>query len=271
MNKIGIAIMIAIYICTMRTHTVLPAHLNPDKVNDAYDRGILDQEEININDQEEINVNKEYDFITISLGCNCHVGTYTRDNNIRAFAFPFDWSVTPFQALYHFIENDFKDFFKRENLIASSKQFFTTYTQSVVDRLRYNSFIENNPWVIDKQSGMFFNHDFSDNDANTINKYFQINHLKYTRRIKRFYTAINSGKHIYFIRFHDIDKPQSLGLYLLLKYKFPTTPFTLIVIGDKANEFNEDWNIPYIKNYYTKPDYAPFWQKLCQDIVARRL
>lgn len=228
----------------------------------------------NVAEDDEINHSKGQDFITISLGANCQPGIHTNKNNIRFFALPFDWCITPYESLYYLISNDLKDFFKRENLIASFKKDFSPYVYDVFQKLNYISFIEHHTFVFDKQIGMIFNHDFLDNRSGTINANFESRRAKYVRRIKRFYDAINSGKHIYFIRFFDITKSQAIELYDLLKHKFPQVLFTLIVIGNDAREFNKSWNIPHIKNYLLQTKHPhedevskSFWKKLCSDIV----
>ena len=89
-------------------------------------------------------------------------------------------------------------------------------------------------------------HDFSSVD-NILKEYGEVK-KKYERRIERFYEAIFSGKHIYFIR-HLITKKQALDLTQLLDEKFPFLNYTLLAI-DYTDEIKVDWNIPKIKNFY---------------------
>lgn len=194
--------------------------------------------------EDQITIDSQDDFIVISLGWNCDPALNARANNIRFFAAPFDWCMTPYSALYRYISSDFNGFFKRENLIGVASEY--------------------NSWVLDRPSGMIFNHDFPRNDLETINNNYEFQYLKYSRRIKRLYAEINSGKHVYFIRFLGIGKSQTLELYKLLKNKFPRMPFTLIVIGENPSEFGVNWNIPHIKNYLG----TPVWKDLCRDIAA---
>jgi hypothetical protein len=216
--------------------------------------------------EEETGLNKEKKFITISLGCNCNPAKFTRHYGIRTFAFPFDWCFTPYKALYNFINNDFKDYLKKENLVPSSKKYFSSYLQDFFNQLNCAEVSEYHTWVLDKEFGSIFIHDFSNNSFSKIRSEHEFNYNKYWRRIKRLYEATASGKHIYFIRYHHITKQEACDLCQLLKNKFPKTNFTLIVIGVDPAAFAEDWRIPHIRNLCLRFDNN-FWQKLCKDIA----
>lgn len=216
--------------------------------------------------EEETGLNKEKDFITISLGYNCNPAIFTRQYGVRTYAFPFDWCFTPYRSLCRIIDTNFKDFFKKENLVPSLKKYFSTYMQEFFNSVGHTEVSENYTWVLDKECEMVFNHDFIPNSFTEINKSYIYNYNKYMRRVKRFYYEINSGKHVYFIRYRDITKQEASKLCQLLKDKFPNTNFTLIVIGVDPTEFAEDWHVAHIKNLYLNND--DFWQKLCKDIVA---
>lgn len=208
-------------------------------------------------------------FITVSLGSNCCPASNTRQNDVRSFAFPFDWCVTPYQALYHFIENDFKDYLKLEHLIASSPLYFNQATKDVLAQIGSAHESENKIWVLDKKTGMIYNHDFTGNSQSLIENEHPEQYTKYQRRIKRFYEAMHSHKHIYFIRFNNITKKESIKLYQLLKKKFPTASFSLIVIN-VLQEFHRPWNIPHIYNYFNG-GYQDFWKELCNKMVQGQL
>lgn len=212
--------------------------------------------------------NTEQDFITISLGYNCEPGLNTRKYNIRAFAFPFDWCLTPYEAVYNFINSDFKDFFKLDHLVPSVKKNFTPKLEKFFKNINVTQVSEHTLWVLDKQSGMIFNHDFTNNDLATIRSNHEQQYIKYQRRIARFYTEMNSGKHIYFIRFNDISKNKAIKLLKLIENKFPETNFTLIVISNKP-EFEQNWNIPRLKNFYSNG--YDIWEKICLDIKSGNL
>lgn len=236
--------------------------LDCDKEEYAAFRDVFNEEESAVT----INGKK---IITISLGCMCDPAWYTRKYNIRSFAFPFDWCLTPYPALYEFIKTDFAEYFKIENLIPSSQAYFTQELQNFFNKMNCITISENPRWVLDKQYGMVYNHDFPSNSLAIIHEKYQEQYTKYMRRVTRFFSEINSNKHVYFIRFYDISKLQTYELLELLKIKFPKTNFTLIVIGEDPSKFSHDWKIPQVKNYYFDGDHTgSFWQKLCNDIAS---
>lgn len=196
-----------------------------------------------------------YDFVTISLGWNCQPAGFMRTHKIRFFAAPFDWCITPYASLYKVIKNSFRKFLKKENLIPYAWN---------------NSDING---ILDQESGIFYNHDFPDNTFDAIARYYQPVYDKYKRRIDRLFKQLGSGKHVYFIRYLDITKAQACELCQLLKDQFPQTSFTLIAIGNRADEFEQDWGVPHIKNFFvycehgingnTMPEEEnPFWKEL---------
>jgi len=88
-------------------------------------------------------------FVTISLGCNCHPAFFARLHGIRFFASPFDWCVTPYAAIYHFIKNDFKNYLKRENLVVPSEQlYFPDYVQELISDLKHISRNDYTGWLL---------------------------------------------------------------------------------------------------------------------------
>jgi hypothetical protein len=93
---------------------------------------------------------------------------------------------------------------------------------------------------------------------------------KYERRIKRFYKEINSGKYIYFMRFHGITKSQSIELFHLLKATFPKVNFTLIVIGNDAQSFERDWQIPHLRNFFGATKETPTGKESAKELKITR-
>ena len=205
---------------------------------------------------ESTSFNADQSFIAISLGRNCRIAVFLQKYLIRSRAFPFDWVVTSYQSIYDLIKNDFIGFMRKENLQP--------------ERAPNN--------VLDKGSGVVFVHDFRNNSQEEIDQNYDAQYAKFMRRIKYFYDAINSGKHIYFIRYLAMTKIQACEICNLLKNKFPDLAFTLIVIGDDPAEYSEDWKIPNIRNFFVKEDahnfwqthieHPTFWKKLCEDIYS---
>lgn len=228
----------------------------------------------NMYHDDSIEYQYPHDFIVIPLGCHCGVAWWMREYNIRVSAFPFDWCITPYRALYEVINNDFADYFNKENLVPSCKQYWRDDLCDFYTKV-YHSDVDGSPGaVLDKKIQMIFAHDFPNNLYATINNHYEIQYIKYTRRIKRFFEVIHSGKHIYFIRLHDITKQQTLELYQLLKNKYPTTPFTLIALGSDAQEFSQDWAMPHIKNIFISEETVNitslgtiFWEQFVENLI----
>lgn len=272
MNRIYFGILVGFSFYLVGSDTSL--FLDPDKQSEIIrqiDREDVVQDTMNRNFFNEEETGRHHNFITIGLGWNCHAAWYTRLHNIRAFAFPFDWCLTPYQAVYNFIDNDFKDYLKKEHLVPSSPSYWTAYQKDFFNRLCLLNVSGNSGWVLDKQSGMIYNHDFPNNSPATINEYHDSQYAKYWRRIERFFEQVNSNKHVYFIRYLDVTQAQACDLYQLIKKKFPQLTFTLIIVGDDKEQYGTSWGIPYIKNFYTQGSDEPFWQRLCHDIAAGNL
>lgn len=213
-------------------------------------------------------------FIVIPLGCHCGVAWWMREYNIRFFALPFDWCITPYKALYETIESDFSHYFKKENLVPSAPDYWSDYLTNFYNNVYHSNVDGSVGAVLDKEFQMIFAHDFANNMHATINHNYDIQYTKYSRRINRFFQVINSGKHIYFMRLHDITKKETLELYQLLKSKYPSTPFTLIALGSDPEEFSQDWGIAQIKNIFISQDTVNitslgtvFWQELVNNLV----
>lgn len=188
--------------------------------------------------------------IIIPIGGNCSAAAAVSWHGLRKVAYPFDWNITPFAALYSLIENDFADFLKKENLILS----------------------EDETRVIDVVYGVQFVHDFpiySNNDSpNLVGEgaigqghiraefldYVDIVREKYLRRIQRVRDAFNSNMRVILVRDSgDTHKDQAVNLYNLIKTKFPDLDLTLIVTST-WEDMREDWGLADIKNFYVAPD-----------------
>lgn len=184
------------------------------------------------------------DPIIISLGYSCTVADMLRSNNLRCFAFPFDWTRSSFQGICDLLHNDFSDLFNPEYL-----SFETTF-------------------ILNKKHTIAFHHDFPASKTVGRADYLKENYLdyvpdvaaKYQRRIDRLGRALKSGHSVYFIRLSSGTRPWNLDslkqtpeevikLRDLLLNKFPHSNFTLVVI-DNDDSYKNDWNLDRIKNFY---------------------
>lgn len=195
--------------------------------------------------------------LIISLGFSCTVADMLRDNNLRCLAFPFDWIRSSLHGLCLLLNDDFLDFLNPHYL-----DFEKT-------------FILNRKYIIT------FHHDFpawktigrADYLKENYLEYLKDVEVKYKRRIKRLYRALNSGHTVYFFRLSSCTKPWNLDTVpqtqneviqlrdILLK-KFSHCNFTLVVI-DNDNNYKIDWKMDRIKNFYIQdPMSKDEWIKI---------
>lgn len=159
----------------------------------------------------------------ISLGCNCEVALNIRDYFGAERAYPFDWWITPFQALWNLLEGRFHDLFNINNLEVSS------------DLLT----------VRDTYYNLLYHHDFkrADDDKiipDTLEEQLPRVKQKYDMLIHRFFTDLQN-KRVLFIRNSDgniphldrdetpMDENTFLRLYDLLEKLFPDSAISLLI------------------------------------------
>ena len=208
--------------------------------------------------------------IGISLGGSCSPAgqlrtLIERHYGIRDQAFPFDWLISPFEAVYKCLEDDFNNFLNPACLEIYQHQ--------------------GPGWtgVLNTCYGLKFIHDFptnnhptawSEDDAafdgavisNFLNQLYVVQ-AKYERRIKRFREVLAGDNEIVFIR-SMATKEQSIRLYNLIKSRYPNLNFTLIV-ADSTGEIMQPWGIPGIKNMYVPDIYAigtNQWKHILQEV-----
>jgi Putative papain-like cysteine peptidase (DUF1796) len=192
----------------------------------------------------------------ISLGQICSVAGAMRDNGLRVIAYPFDWLVSPFPALYQALNDDFEHFLQDDSL-----------TMRMSDR-----------YGILDYYGFHFVHDFPAQQPNdSFAELIGENHVtggilcdnwrdslpavkaKYHRRIERFRNTLLGSEPVYLIRHFDITKDQAIQLRNLLYKKYPQLNFILIILG-KSDEMKQDWHLESIKNIYLDENDPKQWQ-----------
>ena len=205
--------------------------------------------------------------IAISLGQSCGPAmqlrvSLSRHYGIRDQAFPFDWLITPFDALYKCLQEDFVNFLNPAYLSLYNHASHCT-------------------GILDSYYGLRFIHDFPTIDAPdtagdgpTFGGFIVTNFLdyldpikeKYERRIARFRKTLSGTDEIIFIR-DIITKQQSILLYNLIKSYYPTLNFTLVVV-DSTEEMKYPWNLSGIKNFYGPNSFTfgPQWIAILQNI-----
>lgn len=167
----------------------------------------------------------------VSLGYSCQVSWNLENNSRRTFAYPFDWFRTPFDSLTAFIKNAGAEFFDFDKL-----NVIGPYPGDI-------------PYfhVIDLVYGIESFHDFFVTPPLWNYQYIKD---KYDRRIKRFFSLLNSQKRVLFVR-QDCTREQAEFLDQLLHDLYPNLSYNLLVVADD-DEFLNDWGLERIKNYYIK-------------------
>ncbi len=180
--------------------------------------------------------------VCISLGDACGPAIMLRNLKIRYEAFPFDWTVSPFDGLYAALTSDFAYFLEDLTIRPGG--------QGVIDHY-----------------GIHFTHDWPtvhNPHINPLNADFvpncQLFHEwekalpavkeKYRRRIERLRAMCESQNRIIFIRSGTFkSEDEAIMLRDFFRAKYPDLDFLLIAISHQDN-FKTEWNIEGIKNFH---------------------
>jgi len=159
----------------------------------------------------------------ISLGCNCELTWNIRNHFGIERAYPLDWWITPFQALWKLLENRFHDLFNISNLEVSQ------------DLLT----------VRDTYYNLLYHHDFKRTEDDKIigdclDQQVPLLKQKYDMLIERFFKD-PENKRVLFVRNRDgniphldrdttpMDNTTFEQLYTLLENLFPHSHISLLI------------------------------------------
>ena len=159
----------------------------------------------------------------ISLGCNCELTWNIRNHFGIERAYPLDWWITPFQALWKLLENRFHDLFNISNLEVSQ------------DLLT----------VRDTYYNLLYHHDFKRTEDDKIigdclDQQVPLLKQKYDMLIERFFKD-PENKRVLFVRNRDgniphldrdttpMDNTTFEQLYTLLEKLFPHSQISLLI------------------------------------------
>lgn len=121
----------------------------------------------------------------ISLGRACDTAHQIRKNFDQPETYPFDWLITPLEALTALVSNDFEGFLREENLSAQP-----TYVEDV----RYS---------------VRLLHDFPDHKIES--DILRVVQEKYDRRISRWRDALFNAEKILFVRGQQYNDENVMG------------------------------------------------------------
>lgn len=153
-----------------------------------------------------------YDF-AVSLGAACIVADKMEKNNLRLFSGPFDWIVGSPERVNYLIKNNFKGFFRYENL--------------EIEGRRDGKFL-----VRDKLNRLLSVHDFK-GSGNKVTKseYNQVKE-KYDRRIRRLYDWCRRSEKALFVIFLESEDnlPEVYRIKETISFSFPHLCFDILVV-----------------------------------------
>jgi hypothetical protein len=183
----------------------------------------------------------------ISLGRSCEPAFRLRESNRRFASYPFDWLMSPYESLYHALQDDFFRFFTELSLIHDKT--------AVVD---HYGLIFRNGWL---HEGLHYNKALDQIDWEG-----QIPSMtdKYVRKIDRFREACESGRKVVFIRWEDIDRGKAIRLRDLIRSKYPNLQFTLMVVKN-SEEFRSPWGLENIRNLSIETSDLKAWEKAFEE------
>lgn len=217
--------------------------------------------------EDDVELLRNEKFICISLGSMCFPAKHLTHHDLHLRSYPFDWNITPFEALYNIIDNDFESFFDLSYMRTTSN-----WEEAVNTKYNFS----------------FCHTVITTNCYDTPNGLQGINeegvlHLEkiaeqFDRRIKRFHAVLNLGIPVFFFRHYRTTPHQAIILKYLLQEKFPTCNFTLVILDD--NDDGEDWKnakTEGIKHYILNPKFDlstikpnqprhPAYTKIFQDL-----
>ncbi len=172
--------------------------------------------------------------ILISLGPDCISAFALHNAGLRDQAFPFDWNLTPMDAIIKIFADDFQHV-------------------CALDHLKVDP--DNSSKIRDDYYGITFVHDF----VNPINikkddveadyseqqvtadwsSMVPIVKEKYRRRYDRMIAIIGSGRPVYFLRYGHCNPDQAQHLYNLIKSKYPQSNVFIIVASDHSEKITD--------------------------------
>lgn len=203
-------------------------------------------------------------FKCISLGEVCSTSAALQAFNLRNAAYPFDWTISPLSGVSLALFEDFQEYLNP----------------------KYFKIRGDKHGVINKY-GITFVHDFPtiNYTGNNIEQEDLINENillsswlgslpqiqdKYFRRIRRFLEDCNSKDKIFFFRHFSATKNAAIKLRDLIEIKYPNLQFTLVIVGNKPDEYIKPWHERKIKNYYLNDTLVwndvKEWNKIFTDL-----
>lgn len=151
--------------------------------------------------------------IYVPIGSDCKVTWYLHKNGYRVQAFPFDWTVTPIKSAVELLNNNFKDFFDKKNLVFLNPTKRLLFKNDDSNPELTNDLITP---VYDKKYHILYVHDFSKLGSLEFDKVKE----KYIRRTARLKSLLDNKHKICFIYKNDNPNDWQNSQYKQVNYKF---------------------------------------------------
>lgn len=204
------------------------------------------------------------DFLCVSLGHSCQPAVHLDRCKLRAKSFPFDWNITPLDAVCEMIENHFLDFLNPQFL---ERDYTTPLINTFIINRRYKTALAHD-WPIAHEA------DGSYAPVSNYLDFLEEVATKYQRRIERFYNVCDMAKTVYFFRLRfatwlPLDTTPQTRAHIkklrdILVKTFPSRNWVLVAIGSTA-EYKQDWGMPNVRNFYipNESEYYPeTWDRI---------
>lgn len=184
--------------------------------------------------------------VVISIGQACNPAVALRALDLRKEAYPFDWTVSPFQSLYSAFQDDFHHYIEPDSLTLRKPDHYGVLNYYGIHLVHdFPAATPNDALAEAIGEGHITGGALRDNWRSFI----PMVHEKYQRRIGRLRRLFLSGERIYLIRLGDMTKQQAVQLRDLLLSQYPASDFVIVVINQTA-EMKHDWQLPRIINKY---------------------
>lgn len=163
----------------------------------------------------------------ISLGSDCQPAHYIRTLSKQTEAYPFDWLITPVEALTKLIE------YGPESMFYDASKFEDLHEKR-----------PNNASIKHKELGVVFFHDFPPQQA--LGAFPQVQ-SKYRHLASRWHQALSGSKlNVLFIR-HYASKDQAMAIQQALRKQYQVLPFDILAVNEGADHAG-DWGLTGIIN-----------------------
>jgi hypothetical protein len=185
--------------------------------------------------------------ICISLGDACGPALMLRDLGLRREAFPFDWTVSPYDAFIKALTEDFQFFLTDLKMRPGNQGVIDHYGIHFTHDWPTNQ----NPHIDALHADSVGNNELASHWQNALPAVRQ----KYARRIERFRTVCSGSDKVIFIRSGDSGpdlpsiKNKAIVIRDYLRAQYPQLDFILVYISGNP-VFQTPWNIDRIKNFY---------------------